>query len=122
MIYYSPSKGGFYNSELHASMPDDIIEITAAQHEYFLRELNLNGKVLQVDENNSISVVDRVVTRTWRDIRSMRNVRLSKTDYTQVSDWPGDKEAWATYRQELRDITTTFSDPASVVWPTPPGE
>jgi len=56
-------------------------------------------------------------------IRSRRNSLLSASDWTQLADSPLDddtKSAWATYRQELRDLTTTYSRVSEVVWPTPP--
>jgi len=36
--------------------------------------------------------------------------------WTQLSDSPVDKAAWATYRQALRDITTQV-DPFNIKWP-----
>ena len=53
-------------------------------------------------------------------IRNIRDALLSGSDWTQLPDSPADKAAWATYRQELRDITTTYPSPDEVVWPTPP--
>jgi hypothetical protein len=40
----------------------------------------------------------------WEQIRAWRNAQLSRTDWTQLSDSPLDKEVWATYRQALRDL------------------
>ena len=40
----------------------------------------------------------------WRQIRLARNSELAATDYTQLPDSPVDKEAWAQYRQALRDL------------------
>jgi hypothetical protein len=40
----------------------------------------------------------------WEQIRIWRNLELSRTDWTQISDSPVDKESWAAYRQELRDL------------------
>lgn len=54
------------------------------------------------------------------DIRSIRNSLLASSDWTQVSDAPVDKEAWATYRQELRDITLQPGFPDNITWPTAP--
>ena len=53
-------------------------------------------------------------------IRDRRNDLLSKSDWTQVADVPVDKQAWAIYRSELRDITLQESFPLSVIWPTAP--
>ncbi|WP_367118350.1 phage tail assembly chaperone [uncultured Brevundimonas sp.] len=33
---------------------------------------------------------------------------------------PDVRQAWATYRQALRDITQTFATPDEVTWPQPP--
>ena len=41
---------------------------------------------------------------------------LKDCDWTQLLDSPVDKTAWATYRQELRDITTQ-PDPFNITWP-----
>lgn len=51
-----------------------------------------------------------------------RNQELKDTDYTQLPDAPVDKEAWATYRQELRDLPETNSgiDPAEWTIPVRP--
>jgi hypothetical protein len=46
---------------------------------------------------------------------------LKDSDWTQVADAPGDKAAWATYRQALRDITTG-TDPFQIIWPKYPGQ
>ena len=57
---------------------------------------------------------------TWDDIRSKRNALLAASDYTQVADAPGDKAAWATYREALRDLPASQSDPDDIVFPTEP--
>jgi hypothetical protein len=48
-----------------------------------------------------------------------RNAKLFASDWTQVADAPVDAEAWAVYRQELRDITEQ-PDPFNIVWPDQP--
>ena len=52
-------------------------------------------------------------------VRLWRNVELSQTDWTQVADAPVDAEAWATYRQQLRDLPSTI-DLDNPVIPDPP--
>jgi hypothetical protein len=44
---------------------------------------------------------------------------LKDSDWTQVADAPVDKTNWATYRQELRDITKQ-TDPFKIEWPKQP--
>jgi len=54
-------------------------------------------------------------------LREVRNAKLAETDWTQSRDVTLTNDAdWATYRQALRDITDTYSDLDSVVWPTKP--
>ena len=40
----------------------------------------------------------------WEQIKFWRNAQLAASDWTQTLDAPVDKEAWATYRQALRDL------------------
>ena len=54
-------------------------------------------------------------------LRVERNAKLAETDWTQSRDVTLTNDAaWQTYRQALRDITDTYSDLDSVVWPTKP--
>lgn len=56
-------------------------------------------------------------------VRMKRNDLLSNCDWTQLADAPliqVEKDAWATYRQELRDVTNQEGFPLNVVWPNPP--
>jgi hypothetical protein len=54
------------------------------------------------------------------EVRKERNRLLTASDWTQISDCTADKQAWATYRQALRDITNQSGFPTDVVFPTPP--
>lgn len=57
----------------------------------------------------------------WPTIRSRRDALLAQSDWTQLPDVPlPTKEAWAAYRQALRDIPQQ-TDPHNISWPTPPG-
>jgi hypothetical protein len=53
-------------------------------------------------------------------VRDDRNKRLAECDWTQLADSPVDKTVWATYRQELRDITKAEGFPWTMSWPTKP--
>jgi hypothetical protein len=52
--------------------------------------------------------------------RRERNQLLAVSDWTQVSDSPVDKQAWATYRQALRDVPAQQGFPDAIDWPVPP--
>ena len=54
-------------------------------------------------------------------VREDRNQRLASCGWTQLPDAPVDAAAWATYRQELRDISSQAGFPWTVVWPLKPG-
>ena len=51
-----------------------------------------------------------------------RNELLQKSDWTQLPDSPADKEAWATYRQALRDLPEQKGFPLKATFPTAPVE
>ena len=56
----------------------------------------------------------------WPLVRAERDRRLLATDWTQLPDVPlAAQEAWAEYRQQLRDITAQ-PDPFNIVWPVAP--
>ena len=61
--------------------------------------------------------------RAWAQVRAERDRLLADCDWTQVADAPltaSVKQAWADYRQTLRDIPQTQDDPDSIVWPETP--
>lgn len=53
-------------------------------------------------------------------VRFDRNKRLAECDWTQLPDAPVDHATWATYRQELRDVTSQVGFPWNVIWPVKP--
>ena len=55
--------------------------------------------------------------------RAERNMLLRDCDWTHVTDvvlTVEEKQAWATYRQALRDITSQPDFPYTIDWPTRP--
>ena len=76
--------------------------------------------------NNTAEVSDIPTDVALQSIRYRRSQLLSECDWTTAADAPFTKEvkqAWTKYRQELRDLPTTFAEnPTSVKWPTPPGK
>ena len=59
--------------------------------------------------------------RAMDKLRAERNARLVACDYTQLPDFAGDKQAWATYRQILRDLPANVSDARIFdAWPNKP--
>ena len=61
-----------------------------------------------------------IITPTEESVRMERDVLLSSCDWTQLPDATADKEAWATYRQALRDLPSQAGFPTNVTYPTKP--
>jgi hypothetical protein len=61
--------------------------------------------------------------QSWSSVISYRNLRLQASDVAVIrytEQGLAVPAEWLAYRQALRDITTTFPDPESVVFPDPP--
>jgi len=72
------------------------------------------------DVVSKVWVDPRTPETEWPIVRTERNRLLQASDWTQLPDVPlTTKEAWAAYRQALRDVTLQ-PDPFNIVWPTPP--
>ena len=55
-----------------------------------------------------------------KSVRASRNDKLKECDWTQLADSTADKDAWAAYRQALRDITSQAGFPWTIDWPEQP--
>jgi hypothetical protein len=59
----------------------------------------------------------------WGNIRGKRDSLLAATDYTDLPNTPITDECrtnFINYRQQLRDITKTQTDPNNIIWPAIP--
>lgn len=57
------------------------------------------------------------------EIRTLRDQRLTETDWTQGKDIPDEiSQLWVQYRQQLRDVPSQVGFPTDVEWPTKPTE
>ena len=82
-------------------------------------------KPTETEINSKISELDNA--EAMRLLRIERDIRIAKTDWRASSDLTL-ADAWKTYRQALRDITTQTPkldsnyelDLTSVTWPTEP--
>jgi hypothetical protein len=73
----------------------------------------------QVTAASAEEIAERLQSKE-AEVRQQRNELLSACDWTQLPDSPADHEAWATYRQELRDVTAQEGFPWDVTWPEAP--
>ena len=61
-----------------------------------------------------------LVALNEKEARDLRDELLAASDWTQAPDAPVDQQAWADYRQALRDIPQQEGFPEDVVWPEKP--
>lgn len=57
---------------------------------------------------------------TWDTIRAKRDQLIAGSDWTMIPGVTVDQAQWSAYRQILRDLPQTYSNPEDVVWPTVP--
>lgn len=57
---------------------------------------------------------------TWDDIRAKRDQLIKGSDWTMIPGATVDQAQWAAYRQILRDLPQTYTNPEDVVWPVQP--
>ena len=58
----------------------------------------------------------------WERIRIYRDSLLNASDWRMIEDAPWDKSAWLAYRQSLRDLPATVTDPSKIVFPSEPAQ
>jgi hypothetical protein len=141
MSFYIPYKSSgeivfITNFELNEQ---DLIAYNAVG--YLTSETEVNTAIYYVSNNQLVLKPNKpepyyqfnYQTKQWYDPRSYeikcdlvkvkRNQLLTDSDWTQIPNNPLTLEVqqqWATYRQELRDITQQSGYPDNVIWPTPP--
>jgi hypothetical protein len=65
------------------------------------------------------TAVDQTDSEQWASIRAERDSKLIDSDWRGMSDVTM-SSAWKTYRQALRDLPASESDPDDITWPTKP--
>lgn len=123
-IFFSASTIGFYHSGLHSSMPDDVVPISDVEHDNLLTQ-QMNGFEICAGTGGWPTVRTPAINpqELLASMRSRRDALLSQSDPTQMPDYPISAElraTWAIYRQALRDLPETITDPADIYWPVPP--
>ena len=125
----------FPNTSFPASGPSDEFLASAGAYKVsmFLEHDRATQKLVPCDPviNGSFAYVVEVVDKTEEEIaadvaskaatvRAARDRALANSDWTQVADAPVDQQAWATYRQALRDLPSQVGFP-DVDLPLEPG-
>ena len=77
----------------------------------------VEGEIIDPDPKTP----EQIAEEKLHDLRLARTTKLRKSDWTQFPDVPeSTRLVWQTYRQELRDITNTYTSLEDVVWPEKP--
>ena len=87
---------------------ENVFQAQAQAHKYKVK-LHLFGDYISPEEEAS-----NLLAEKSEAMRATRNQLLTSCDWTQVADAPIDKEAWATYRQELRDLPSQEGFPNEI--------
>lgn len=98
----------FYDDVVHSSIPQGALPIEDAQWTEFLE--NPGQRIW--DGTNIVPGTPTVPDdNRWVILRRKRDIALASSDWTQIPDSPltqVDKDAWAVWRQELRDIPQDY--------------
>lgn len=111
MNYKKLSKVYPEDHQIYARIDDDeVIRVTCtADHPEFQAWLAKGNTPLPADP------VD-----PWIAIREKRDQLIAASDWTMTPGATVDQAQWSAYRQILRDLPQTYSNPEDVVWPTVP--
>jgi len=86
--------------------------------------IDFNNELKRIeDEQKAQEEAIEAARDYWGELRSLRNQKLTQSDWTQVSDAPFTEEqkiSWQSYRQALRDLPENTEDPKNPVWPVAP--
>lgn len=117
--------------QLQPGYPNLLLEVSLAANVSWDTHYVENGQVVAMPVKPDGEHTFDYAAKTWQpnvqrqgnEIKILRNALLTASDWTQIPNSPLSAEkqtAWATYRQELRDIPSQTGFPFNVVWPTPP--
>lgn len=89
-------------------------------HLFVENEQDPNSVKPSKSDDGSVTLVPNLEWH-WGQLRARRNALLQASDWTALSDAhlsQAKKDAWFAYRQELRDLPDSVTDPTQVEWPT----
>lgn len=75
-----------------------------------------NGTFIKYDPFSDPEFLEKLSNES----RQVRNLLLTASDWTQLPDASVNKQAWADYRQALRDIPQQPEFPTDISWPVAP--
>ena len=104
-------------------LPVVVIEEPTAERP-IVKYREVNGQIEQYAEIAPIPAVYELTEEQQKmQVRAQRNSLLTLCDWTQLPNAPltaEQKQAWAEYRQALRDVPEQAGFPDAVIWPSTP--
>lgn len=121
---YKPLEEDFILEEYGSKSPNKSPN-TFSKYSELAQWCNSNNAMIvdRGDYYEAVPVPEPTNEELARNVRGIRDAKLSETDYLVVPDYPISEERLAevkTYRQALRDITEQTGFPKDVIWPDVP--
>lgn len=121
---YKPLEEDFILGKFGSKSPNDSPN-TFSKYSDLAQWCNSNNAMIvdRGDYYEAVPVPEPTNGELARNVRSIRDAKLSETDYLVVPDYPISEERLAevkTYRQALRDIPEQTKFPKDVIWPDVP--
>lgn len=121
---YKPLEEDFILGEYGSKSPNDSPN-TFSKYSELAKWCNSNNAMIvdRGDYYEAVPVPEPTEEELARNVRGIRDAKLSETDYLVVPDYPISEENLAevkVYRQALRDIPEQSGFPKDVIWPDIP--
>jgi hypothetical protein len=110
---------GVFN-EPQLNLPETQIQLEWSEDPAIVGEWVKPFKDPETGEIYLKEYIDLKTTILLNRLRTRRNVLLSSSDWTQLPDTAVDRNAWAQYRQALRDLPANTADLENPMWPCVP--
>lgn len=112
--------------------PFDSVATGQATADIGAQDIDIMTQCYDEDTGKIVDRSDKATIQSQRrrnNIRSQRDARLAGSDWTQLPDvalTEQQRQAWAQYRQQLRDLMSTvpsvIDQDYQPTWPTPPSQ
>jgi hypothetical protein len=79
MLYFAASTNGFYDSEIHSTMPDDAVQITREKYTELMTGQSEGNPVSSDSNSNPINVAPTPIVQTY--------IELRKKAYPPIEDY-----------------------------------
>ena len=109
MIYQLTKNNIIYCLSNNAFIPPDPAN---TDYQAYLAWLEEGNTPLPAEEDTPLI--------TWDTIRAKRDQLIRNSDWTMIPGATVDQRSWSAYRQVLRDLPQTYSNPEDVIWPAVP--